>query len=205
MKLQLAIDRLPLGQAIVLASRLWEDVDIIEVGTSLIKDYGVLSVREFRAAMPDDVLLLADMKIMDEAAYEAKAAFENGADFVTVMGAASTESIRAVEQVATEYQKDYVIDMMGVDNERSAELFAEFKGVFCLHIPSDVHGDIAAFAAQSPIARYSGLRWAIAGGITLESVAPIQEAGFAIAVVGGAITKQPDVQKAAKAFKEVMT
>lgn len=204
MKLQLAIDRLPLGQALVLAARLENTVDIVEVGTSLIKDYGMLALREFAAAKTKGVQLLADMKIMDEAAYEAEAAFANGADIVTVMGVASEESICAVAKAAKAHQKDYMIDMMNVDAARAQKLYQAFDGIFCLHLPTDAKGDIAAFAQQSNLQQYPQLRFAIAGGVNLQALPAIGKAGFAVAIVGGAITKDPNPQKAAAQFKEAM-
>lgn len=40
MKLQVALDRISLDEAIKLSTKLNGNVDIIEIGTSLIKDYG---------------------------------------------------------------------------------------------------------------------------------------------------------------------
>lgn len=45
MKLQVAIDRIPLNEAVTIANQLDGIVDIIELGTSLVKDYGLLRLR----------------------------------------------------------------------------------------------------------------------------------------------------------------
>ena len=44
MKIQLALDRISMNKAVNIAQEIIEYIDIIEVGTSLIKDYGMQSV-----------------------------------------------------------------------------------------------------------------------------------------------------------------
>ena len=74
-------------------------VDIVEMGTPLIKTEGVRNVvPAFRAAFPEAVLL-ADMKTMDGGAYEARAVFAGGGniiDFLALAGVASARGICAV-------------------------------------------------------------------------------------------------------------
>ncbi|WP_245837250.1 orotidine 5'-phosphate decarboxylase / HUMPS family protein [Virgibacillus phasianinus] len=86
MLLQLALDRFTVEEAIQLAYETRDQVDWLEIGTSLVKEFGMESIQKFRYAFPAKTLV-ADMKINDNAKYECKLAFDAGADVVTVMGA----------------------------------------------------------------------------------------------------------------------
>lgn len=69
MKLQVAIDRVSLTKAIQLSQQLDGLVDIVELGPSIVIDYGLeaLKDRHFRLRKSE---LLIDLKIIDEGAYE---------------------------------------------------------------------------------------------------------------------------------------
>src|SRR5947199_2140731 len=93
MQLQIALDRLPLDDAVRLATRLEPYADVIEVGTSLIKEFGVESVKRLRQALPQ-AHILADIKTNDEARYEFELYFTVGADIATVMGTAPNATLK---------------------------------------------------------------------------------------------------------------
>ena len=76
MKLQAAIDRVTLEQAKDLACQLDPIVDIIEMGTSLIKDYGFYALNKEALGLQHAELLL-DAKTIDEGQYEFEKGFEN--------------------------------------------------------------------------------------------------------------------------------
>lgn len=82
MKLQVAIDRISLDKAIDIAKQLNGIVDIIEIGTSLVKDYGNKSIRAISEVVTQSKVLV-DSKTIDEGNYEFNQAFKNGADIVT--------------------------------------------------------------------------------------------------------------------------
>lgn len=58
MIIQLALDRLTISEAIRIAQLVEADIDWIEVGTSLIKEFGIDSVRQMRKAFPHKKSLL---------------------------------------------------------------------------------------------------------------------------------------------------
>ena len=105
MKIQLAVDRVPLEQAIEIIQEASPHFDIIEIGTSLFLDYGLEALRQIRPHVKQQVL--ADFKTMDEAEYEFTQLFSNGADIATVMGGASLETIAICQEVAQKFNKDY--------------------------------------------------------------------------------------------------
>jgi 3-keto-L-gulonate-6-phosphate decarboxylase len=92
------VDNLPLGLSVA-KSALAGGVDLVEMGTPLLKCEGVKNVvPAFRRQFPD-AILLADMKTMDGGAFEARAVFEGGGniiDFLAIAGVASAKGICAV-------------------------------------------------------------------------------------------------------------
>jgi len=92
--LQLALDDPDLETAVIRARELADLVDIVEVGTPLVIEYGMEAVRRLREGCPG-VEILADLKIMDAGRLEASLAFAAGASWVTVLGMAHDKTIRA--------------------------------------------------------------------------------------------------------------
>ncbi len=200
MKIQVAIDRVTTEQAIEIIQRVKDSVDIIEIGTSLIKDYGLESVRRIRDAFPD-IKILADIKTMDEAEYEFRAAYKAGADILTVMGAASIDSIKICRDVAAEYKKEYMIDLLEVSSDKIYQLKKFKDAIFCVHLPTDKDGiGLEELVEKSRRDLIDCPRLAVAGGVSLKTLSIMKESGFEIAIVGGAITKSEKMQETATIF-----
>jgi 3-keto-L-gulonate-6-phosphate decarboxylase len=97
---QISVDTDNLAQGLVVAeAALAAGVTIVEMGTPLLKCEGVFNVvPAFRARFPD-ALLLADMKSMDGAGFEARGIYKNGGniiDFLALAGVASARNVCAV-------------------------------------------------------------------------------------------------------------
>ncbi len=202
MKLQVAIDRTDLETAEAMIEEIKESADIIEIGTSLIKDYGLdRSVAYFRKRFPEQCFL-ADIKTCDEGAYEFRKTYEAGGDIPTVMGFSSVTTIRACADVAREFGKEYMIDLLEVPAERIRVLGEAFpEAVFCIHLPSDRQGEGLAELVRSSIRELSGVRKiAAAGGVTLDTVPLLKECGIEIGIVGSAITKSGNKRETAARF-----
>jgi hypothetical protein len=82
---RLILDLLTVEDALALAGKVAEHVDIIELGTPLIKAAGLSAVTAVKAAHPDKIVL-ADMKTMDAGELEADIAFKAGADVAVAGG-----------------------------------------------------------------------------------------------------------------------
>ena len=204
MKLQVAIDRVSIEKAIDIIREVDEYADIVEIGTSLIKDFGLESVRRIKKEFPNKVIL-ADIKTVDEAEYEFEAVYNAGADIATVLGGASIETLRICQRVANKYSKDYLIDLIEVSKEKQEALKEFSDGIICVHLPSDNYGIGLEDLINSTIGSLKDFnRLAVAGGISKESISIIKEVSFDIAIVGGAITKSKNIKEAAKAFKSLM-
>lgn len=200
MKIQVAIDRVTTGQAMEIITAVKDSVDIIEIGTSLIKDYGLEAVRCIRDAFPN-IKILADIKTMDEAEYEFRTAYMAGADILTVMGAASLTSIEICRAVANKFHKEYMIDLLEVTDDKMNALKKFKDAIFCVHLPTDKDGlGLKELVMKSSLELKDCPRLAVAGGVNLKTLSIIKENGFEIAIVGSAITKSEDIHETAKVF-----
>ena len=96
---QISVDvgTLELGLSVA-AAALAGGVNIVEMGTPLLKNQGVANVvPAFRKKFPD-ALLLADMKTMDGGAFEARAVYAGGNifDFLALAGVSTAKAICGV-------------------------------------------------------------------------------------------------------------
>ena len=206
MRLQLAIDRVSVEQALDLIEQTKGYADIIEVGTSLIKDFGLAgSVKVIKERYPNQCIL-ADIKTCDEGAYEFRKTYEAGGDIPTVMGMSSIPTIRACQEVAEEFGKEYMIDLLEVPDEKLRVLKEEFKeAIFCVHLPSDIAGVWLEELVRHMCEKLAGVeKIGVAGGVTIETVNVMKEAGVDLVVVGGAITRSGDIEASTKAFAKAI-
>ncbi|WHY70642.1 3-hexulose-6-phosphate synthase [Fictibacillus enclensis] len=208
MKIQLALDRMTISEAIETAKEAEQYVDLIEVGTSLIKEYGVESISEIKKKFPLKPVL-ADMKTFDNAAYEFSIAFDAGADMATVMGAAPLVTIETCLKVAEENGKEVMIDLLNVSSEQMQRLLSYTSAVFCEHVSKDEQESDNKTMEKQNKERLPVDRLALAGGIALSTLPMAAEKNPEIIVVGSAITKAANIQEAAKqmytAWKTIRT
>jgi 3-hexulose-6-phosphate synthase len=120
--LQLALDYVSLPKAIVMASLVAPEVDIIEIGTPLCKAAGLDAIRAIREICPDK-LILADFKAPDVGGLEATMAFDAGADMMTVIGGATLATVKQALAVARARGKEMLMELTGVRDilERAVE------------------------------------------------------------------------------------
>lgn len=205
MKLQIALDLDSLEKAQEIGERIHDLVDIIGLGTPLMLKEGTRAVAEMKKRFPD-VLILADMKIADGGYVEAKFAFDEGADIVTVLGISADETILGVRRAAREAGKMVYVDMLSVENlaERSRELDALDVDIIGVHTAFDVQktgrtpfNDLAVLKANCKNAQV-----AVAGGIKLDTIHRAGELGADIAIVGNALVGSENIRETAVKFKE---
>lgn len=203
MQLQFAIDTLSTEKALELAAAAAPHVDILELGTPLIKSEGVAAIRALRAAHPDKTLL-ADLKTADAGELEAELAFGAGADLVTVLGTADDSTIAGAVKAARKHGKGVVVDLIGVaDKAARAREAAELGAAF-----SEFHAGLDEQAQEGysldsllTAGTASGSTFSVAGGVSAATIPAVQAAGAHIAVAGGAIYGAPDVAAAAAELK----
>jgi 3-hexulose-6-phosphate synthase len=89
----------------VAAAAIAGGVNIIEMGTPLLKNQGVANVvPAFRRRFPD-ALLLADMKTMDGGAFEARAVFTGGGNIFDFLALAGADTAKAICGVRDEFRR----------------------------------------------------------------------------------------------------
>lgn len=206
MKLQAAIDRVSLHDAIEIAKRLDGIVDIIELGTSIVKDYGLeaLKVENFKLGSSK---LLLDLKTIDEGKYEFVKGFETSADILTVMGSSALDTIKQTYNVTQAFNKDILIDLIETNDQKIDQMAEYKKAIFGLHHSKD---SVDSYDAVASIEKFSKKHpniknIAVAGGIDIEQAGKIAKQGIAdIIIVGGKIAGSSDPVKAAKEFMEVI-
>lgn len=208
MKLQVAFDcNCNTKKICACVDRIADDMDIIEVGTPLIIEQGLTTVRELRSIYPQ-LLLLADLKIMDGGFYEANAAFEAGADIVTALAVAENATLEGVMEAARKHGKKVLVDMIAHPDlpTRIREIDALGADYICLHTAKDVQGsgqDFSAFMREMKgFVAHAGL--ALAGGIKPANIEQYAAMDPEIIVIGEGITAAADPAEAARAVREAM-
>ena len=199
MKLQVAMDVITLDAALTLAAQVAPHVDIIELGTPLIKAEGLRAVTAIKKAHPDK-LVFADLKTMDAGELEADIAFTAGADYVTVLGTAGDSTIIGAVKAATAHGKGIVVDLIGVaDKVTRAREVTALGAVFVeMHAGLDEQAE-PGFTFQTLLddGEASKVPFSVAGGVNLRSITGVQRAGATVAVAGGAIYGAADPAAAA--------
>ena len=205
-KLQVAIDLLSTEEALALTAKVAPYIDIIELGTPLIKQEGLAVVTAMKKAHPDK-LVFADLKTMDAGELEADIAFKAGADLVTVLGAAGDATIKGAIKAGKAHSKGVVVDTIGVqDRVKRAQEVTEFGAEFVeLHAGLDEQwADGYSIQVLIDEAARAGVPVSIAGGVNVDNITKVVESGVVVAVAGAAIYGAEDPAAAAKALREAI-
>ncbi|MBG0738052.1 orotidine 5'-phosphate decarboxylase [Paeniglutamicibacter antarcticus] len=201
MQLQIALDRMTLRRAVDITRAVAPYADWIEVGTSLVKHYGMDAVAQLVQAA-DGKPVLADLKTVDDAAFEFGLAYDAGASSATVLALAEDVTVETAVRVAEERQLEAVVDLMVVPETRRSALAARlpFHVVLAAHIGKDAQqssakpGDLLGpWASGRPVA--------VAGGLGPHELAPLGGVQNLRAIVGSAITGAADPAAAARAVR----
>ncbi|MXN89731.1 3-hexulose-6-phosphate synthase [Flavobacterium sp. Sd200] len=205
-KLQVAIDLLTTEEALALAAKVAPYVDIIELGTPLIKNAGSGVITAMKAAHPDK-LVFADLKTADAGELEADIAFKAGADLVTVMSTVGNATIAGAVKAAKAHGKGVVVDTIGNPDrvKRAQEVTALGVDFVELHAGLDEQWT-EGYSIQVLIdeAARVGVPVSVAGGVNINNVAAVIKAGTQVAVAGAAIYGAEDPAAAAKALREAI-
>jgi 3-hexulose-6-phosphate synthase len=203
MKLQFAMDTLSTEAALELAAAAAPHVDILELGTPLIKSAGLSAITAIKDAHPDKIVF-ADLKTMDAGELEADMAFTAGADLVTVLGVAGDSTIAGAIAAGRKHGKGVVVDLIGVPDKaaRAREVVALGAEFVEMHAGLDEQAeDGFTFDTLLRDGESSGVPFSVAGGVSTATIESVQSAGAVVAVAGGAIYGAPDVGEAAAALR----
>lgn len=208
MELQIALDDITLENAFSLIEKVYAYIDIIEIGTPMVMEYGMISVREMKRRFPEKKVL-ADLKIMDAGYFEAEIALKAGADFITVLGVTDDRTISGCVEAARKYGGSVVADTIGIKNleERIVRLEEAGVGYISVHTGLDQQA-----AGRTPLDDLKVIKAAVkragisvAGGISADTLPQYREYEPEIIIVGSGIVSAEYPDKEARKIHELLT
>ncbi|MGF0034587.1 3-hexulose-6-phosphate synthase [Bariatricus sp. SGI.154] len=194
-KLQIALDDITLEGALELLHKVQDSIDIIEVGTPFMMEYGMEAVRRIRACFPE-LEILCDGKIMDAGGYEADLAYQAGADYATVLAVTDDLTIADVVSTAKRAGKKVMVDMICVSDlkERIAQIEEMGVDVISVHTGVDQQA-----VGRTPLDDLKEMRScvkhtaiAVAGGVNVQTIDDYLAYEPEIIIVGGGIAHAED-------------
>ncbi len=206
-KLQVALDLLKIEDALKIAYEVVDYVDYIEAGTPLIKSCGVKAIEVLKREFSDKIIV-ADMKTADTGYLEAKIAFENGADYTTVLLYADVETISKALEAAREFNRGVMVDTIGY--WKSDDIISKLRGLkpdyLIIHSGIDMqHRGIKPFKLTSEIvSRNIEIPIGVAGGLNSSNIRLLKGFKIDLIIVGGAIVKADKPSEAAKSIRKVL-
>ncbi|MCW7077231.1 MAG: orotidine 5'-phosphate decarboxylase [Candidatus Syntrophoarchaeum sp.] len=205
-KLQLALDLLETDRAIRIAREASECIDLIEVGTPLIKSEGMAAIRAIRESFPDRIIV-ADMKTMDTGAIEVEMAAKSGADIIAILGGADDSTIEDAVRSARKYGVKLMADLLSVGDPVNRAKKLEELGIdyICVHVGIDQQmKGMNALDILKKVVDAVNIDVAVAGGLDPGTAAQAASLGACIIIAGGAITRSGDASAAAAAIRDAI-
>jgi bifunctional enzyme Fae/Hps len=203
--LQIALDIPNLERVKKIISELPEsDRIILEVGTPLLKKYGVNVIRDLRK-VAKDMFIVADLKTLDVGKVEVDLAFEETADAVVVAGLAAPETINKFIKEAKRLGIYAVMDLMNVaDPIAKLQSLKRLPDIAILHraIDAEKTGRTRWDIIKEMRQKFQAKKYlvAVAGGITPETAPVALANGADIIIVGRYITQSKDVERSTREF-----
>ncbi|SEP84955.1 3-hexulose-6-phosphate synthase [Virgibacillus subterraneus] len=202
--IQIALDRMGKEECFKIVAQINRYIDYIEIGTGVIKQYGMSIVQEMKEMYPEKEIL-ADMKTCDAGKHETHQAFEAGADYTTVMGFSADKTIIDSLQVAEEHRKHIVVDLLGITTkDRILELKEIGVKAVSMHIGKDMQGETSLEILENYQDVLEGFTIFVAGGIDPECVQYFSKLNPNVYIIGSYITGSLNPEQAAKNMQEVI-
>jgi 3-hexulose-6-phosphate synthase len=203
--LQIAFDK---PEHLALMPRVRAFADIVEIGTPVLKRFGISAITTARELCPD-VAVLADTKTVDGGQLEADMVFGAGASFMTVLSCASRATHEVVGKRAAAFGATVVVDTITESGKAhllpADATFPESFGYVAVHSPTDLRqaGDTSTAHIEAVGTMHGrGFRVSLAGGIGPDTLQAVIAAGPDIVVVGSAITESPNPEETAQWIRE---
>jgi len=206
--LQIALDIPSLEKAKSIIGELPDsDRLILEVGTPLLKKYGVKVIQDLRE-VARDVFIIADLKTLDVGKVEVDLAFDETADAVVAAGVASKETLDSFIYEAKKLGIYAVVDMMNVEDPvKTLKALKEMPDIVILHrgIDMETGRTLGLERIKELKQAFAGQKFliAVAGGIIPETAKESLEKGADIVVVGRYVTQSKDIKRSVREFLEM--
>ncbi len=166
--LQVALDNFSVAEALESTRVLAPELDIIEVGTLLNLAVGKEGIGIMRTLYPNNIIC-ADLKITDAGGELATMAFEQGADWVTVMCSSENATKAKALDAAKKFGKEIQVELFGTWTFEDAQSWLDL-------------GLKQVIYHQSRDALNSGGSW---GEKDMKVVRRLTEMGCEVSVTGG--------------------
>ncbi len=205
MLLQIAFDK---PEHLALMPQVKEFADIVEIGTPVLKRFGISAISTARELCPD-VMVLADTKTVDGGQLEADMVFSAGAAFMTVLSCASRATHETVGRRAAAFGATVIVDTITESGKpdllEHGSDFPESFGYVAVHSPTDAR--LAGNTSTSHIDAVKqmherGFRVSLAGGIGPDTLDAVIGVAPEILVVGSAITESANPKEIAKWIRD---
>lgn len=205
MLLQIAFDK---PEHLALMPQVKEFADIVEIGTPVLKRFGISAISTARELCPD-VMVLADTKTVDGGQLEADMVFGAGAAFMTVLSCASRATHETVGRRAAAFGATVIVDTITESGKpdllEHGSDFPESFGYVAVHSPTDAR--LAGNTSTSHIDAVKqmherGFRVSLAGGIGPDTLDAVIGVAPEILVVGSAITESANPKEIAKWIRD---
>jgi 3-hexulose-6-phosphate synthase len=203
--LQIAFDK---PEHLALLPQVKPFADIIEIGTPVLKRFGLSAITTARELCPD-VIVLADTKTVDAGGLEADMVFGAGAAFMTVLSCASRATHEAIGRRAEAFGATVIVDT--ITESGKPELlpqgvsFPPSFGYVAVHSPTDAR--LAGNRSTSHIEAVRemhtrGFRVSLAGGIGPDTLSSVITVEPEIVVIGTAITEAANPKEVCQWIRE---
>lgn len=206
--IQVAFDRIDFYETLRLAEQVAPHVDILEIGAACIKHNGIQIVQALRKRFTKHKILV-DLKTMSAGEHEATPFYAAGANICTVLGIASSDTIRGVVSAANGYGAEVLVDLMNVSDKLTCARQAVEAGAKYLGVRSGLGGQAQN---QTPLADLRDLaelnlrtKISVAGGIDAGTAPQFADAGADIIVVGAAIYAASSPAEAAQQLRNSLS
>jgi len=209
-KLQLALDMLELQSALDVLEKVHEHIDVIEVGTILCLAEGMHAVKKIRALYPKHTIL-ADVRIVKAGAVIAKMAFDAGADWVSVVAEASSETVEAAVKEAREQNTDVQIELADSWTDEQLSLWRKLDIEQLIYHPSsevsDLNKDKWHQGNLDTVQKLNdlGFKVTVTGGIKSSDIVKFKDVPVFTFISGRAIAKADNPTESAKEFQTAIS
>lgn len=201
--LQVALDLPELGRVLDVVEQLPDsDHIIIEVGTPLVKRYGIDVISKIREKKPG-VFIVADLKTLDTGNLESRIVANASGDAVVISGLAP---VKTIEKAIIEAKKTgiySVIDMLNVKDPIDVLSQLSVKpNVVEIHRAIDNESTEKEdwIIVRDIKNKFKGILVGVAGGIRPENVQKALDSGADILIVGRGITASKDIKGETRKF-----
>lgn len=209
-KLQFAIDSINLDQiSRMVDEAVLGDVDIIEIGSSVIIKHGlgiVMNICQKYSATP----VYADIKMVDFPEIEVKECLQAGATFFSVMVFTNKENIIKSLELATLSHATAVFSTMGyplnIMKERIMDVLNWGGNYFIAHgSGASLKNAFSDMKKKAEIlSEFDNVKLVLAGGITESNIKRILKYSPEIIIIGRGISQQKDIKSTIQRIKTVL-